>query len=88
MAAPLIGAIAGPLLECVKEGLVFLNEKQRTKFVREYDDILTALNQSENRQSEDYTDYDLHINGERLRIFLEAYAGELRRAGLEMVRSK
>ncbi len=73
------------ILKIVQDGMGFLTEKQRTRFKDEHYKILKELENAKNTNDPDYTDVDLAITTNELRIFLEAYHSELRKNGLENV---
>ena len=78
---PVLGGI-------VTETLKLLNEKQRTRLMIEYHEILKELADAENKRLPDYTDAALDILRERLCLFLEAFRGELKKANVEILSQK
>lgn len=76
---PVIGGI-------VLEGMKFMNQRQKTKLQREHQKILQEIADAQNASFPDYTDAELDLANERLRIFLEAFWSELRKANLALLR--
>lgn len=71
----------------VLEGMKIFSTKQRRKLYKEHHDILTEIADAQNAIFPEYNDADLDLANERLRLFLEAYWSELRKANVEILRS-
>lgn len=70
-------ALATAISLMVTEGLKFLNEKQRTKFMREHHEILTAIEEAKTPRFPLYSDLVLIRMQRELAVFLQAFAKEL-----------
>jgi hypothetical protein len=63
--------------------LTFINEKQRTRYIDEYREILELKAKYENDEFPEYSDAKLDVLNERLCIFVEAVGGELGKEKME-----
>jgi hypothetical protein len=75
-------------LKVAEQGLRFLNERQRTKYQREYFELLQKLDDYENAIYPDYSDHAIDELRLELQRFLQAFSSELRSAHLESVRQE
>jgi len=64
----------------INEGLKFLNEKNRTRFMVKYHNTLKKLRDAENASGDDYTDIDIDLSEEEIRDILTAFRKELKDA--------
>lgn len=67
-----------PILgQIVLEGMKGWNEDRRTRFVDQYHDILSALDNAKNKPPGNYMDSEIDWFEQKLETFLKAYAREL-----------
>lgn len=73
-------ALATAALETINLTLGLVSEHQRTRFKREYHEILEELDQLRNADPKDWNDAALGAAELKLMRFLEAYHSEIRAA--------
>ena len=68
------------ILQVVSEGMKFLNERQRTKVMREHRELLEELESAKSRRFPFYSDLLIIRRTKKLTIFLVSFAKELKNA--------
>lgn len=68
------------ILAVVQEGLKFLNERQRTKVMRDHHELLQELEAAKSKRYPLYSDLLIIRRSRKLVMFLQAFAKELRNA--------
>lgn len=83
MTQTLMPIVAGIVLE----GMKILSVIQHRKLMKEHKLAMEDVANAENKVFPIYTDAELDLANERLRIFLEAYWSELRQANVASMQS-
>ncbi|MCB0509695.1 MAG: hypothetical protein KDC82_02950 [Bacteroidetes bacterium] len=79
-------AVIRAALEALLPGLEMLKEHQRTRFKREYHELLENVDKWQNMPKKDWNDARLGAAKLELMRFFEAYSSEIRTAGVENMR--
>ena len=81
MEAGLAVVIGGIILE----GMKLWSQERKHKFMNEYHEILTLIDEAKRREIGDYTDAENDVLKREFKIFLEAYRRELMTHNKEVI---
>ncbi|MCK4825506.1 hypothetical protein KA005_57695 [bacterium] len=74
--------IIGAGLIVVKETMIFLNKKTRSKFQKDYDELLKEVDRIKNVSDKNWCDRDVDVLRLRIVRFLKVYAAEVRKSNM------
>lgn len=66
----------------VKETMIFLNKNTRSKFQRDYDELLKEIDRIKNVSDKSWCDHDVDVLRLRIIRFLKIYASEVRKSNM------